>query len=105
VPCTSPISFAPPPTVQWWRGVSGLALQAGRTAQAGNRRFGILSALRTQTKAPYKTDLLWETPRALNRPGRARTGGGGGIRIEFAPTWGQEVLSARGLKRVGRHSE
>jgi hypothetical protein len=26
------------------------------------------------TKAPYKSDLLWRRPRALNRPGRARTG-------------------------------
>ena len=43
------------------------------TAQAGIRGFGLLSALRTHTTAPYKTDLLWETLRALNRPGRART--------------------------------
>jgi hypothetical protein len=34
----------------------------------------MLSALRVHAKAPYKTDLLWETLRALNRPGRARTG-------------------------------
>jgi hypothetical protein len=33
----------------------------------------MLSALCTLTKPPYKTDLLWETRRALNRPGRART--------------------------------
>ena len=38
-------------------------------------RFGPLSALRTHPKAPYKTYLLWETLRALNRPGRARTVG------------------------------
>jgi hypothetical protein len=38
-------------------------------ARAGNRRFGLLSAQRTHTKAPYKPDLLWP----LNRPGRART--------------------------------
>ena len=34
----------------------------------------LLSALHTHTKAPCKPDLLWETLRALNRPGRARTG-------------------------------
>ena len=27
-------------------------------ARAGNRRFGLLSALRAHTKAPYKNDLL-----------------------------------------------
>ena len=36
------------------------------TAQAGNRRFWLLST-------PYKTDLLWKTLRALKRPGRVRT--------------------------------
>ena len=44
------------------------------TARAGNRRKGLLRALRTHTKAPYKPDLLRETLRALKRPGRARTG-------------------------------
>jgi hypothetical protein len=44
-----------------------------RTAPAGNRRFWLSSRLRAHTKAPYKTDLLWETLRVLNRPGRART--------------------------------
>ena len=34
-----------------------------RPARAGNRRKGRLSALRAHTKAPYKTDLLWETLR------------------------------------------
>ena len=42
-------------------------------AQAGNRRFWPLSALRAHTKAPQKTDLLLETLRPLKRPGRART--------------------------------
>jgi hypothetical protein len=50
-----------------------------RTARAGNRRFGLLSALAARaqhTKPPYKTDLLWElTLSALNHPGRARTHG------------------------------
>jgi hypothetical protein len=42
--------------------------------RAGSRRgVGLLSALHAHAKAPYKTDLLWETRRALNRPGRART--------------------------------
>jgi hypothetical protein len=40
---------------------------------AGTRRFGRLSALRAHAKSPYEADLLWETRRALNRPGRART--------------------------------
>jgi hypothetical protein len=52
------------------------------TARAGNRRFWRLSALRAHTKAPYKTDLLWKTPRALKRPGRARTGAGGPQELE-----------------------
>jgi hypothetical protein len=43
------------------------------TARAANRRFGLLRALRTHTKAPYKPDLLWETLRALNSPAKART--------------------------------
>jgi hypothetical protein len=38
-----------------------------------NRRFVLLSTLRAHAKAPCKTDSLWETLRALNRPGRART--------------------------------
>jgi hypothetical protein len=33
------------------------------TARAENHREGRLSALRAHTKAPHKTDLLWETPR------------------------------------------
>ena len=32
----------------------------------------MLSALRAHTESPCKPDLLWETRRALNRPGRAR---------------------------------
>ena len=44
------------------------------TARARNRGFGLLSLLRAHTKLPYRTDLLGETLRALNRPGRARTG-------------------------------
>jgi hypothetical protein len=49
--------------------------EALRTAlpRAGSHPVGLLSALRAHAKAPYKTDLLWETRRALNRPGRART--------------------------------
>jgi hypothetical protein len=43
------------------------------TARAGNRRFDPLSALRAHPKAPYETDLRWETLRALKRAGRART--------------------------------
>ena len=42
-------------------------------ARAGNSRFGLLIALRAHTKAPYKTNLLWETLRARNRSGGART--------------------------------
>jgi hypothetical protein len=29
--------------------------------------------MRAHTQTPYNTDSLWETLRALNRPGRART--------------------------------
>ena len=39
-------------------------------ARAGTRRFWRSSALRAHTKAPYITDLLWKTLRALKRPGR-----------------------------------
>jgi hypothetical protein len=42
-----------------------LACSHSSAARAGNRRFGPVSALRAHTK----TDLLWETLRALNRPG------------------------------------
>jgi hypothetical protein len=44
-----------------------------RTARAGNRRFGPLSALRAHTKAPYKMDFNRKTLRALNGPGTVRT--------------------------------
>jgi hypothetical protein len=40
---------------------------------AGNRRFRRVSAPRARIKPPHKTDLLWETLRALNHPGRAQT--------------------------------
>jgi hypothetical protein len=33
----------------------------------------MLSAICTHVKAPYKTDLLWKTLRAIKRPGRPRT--------------------------------
>ena len=36
-------------------------------------RFSQLSARRAHTKPPYTNELLWRTPRALNRPGMART--------------------------------
>jgi hypothetical protein len=39
------------------------------SARAQNRRFGLFSAPRAHTKAPYKTDLHRKTLRALNRPG------------------------------------
>jgi hypothetical protein len=45
------------------------------TARAGNRCSGPPSALCTRTNAPYNIDSRWDTPRALNRPGRARAGG------------------------------
>jgi hypothetical protein len=50
------------------------ASRAGRIpVRAGNRQFGPLSALRSHTQVPYKTNLLWGTLWALNRPERART--------------------------------
>ena len=42
-------------------------------ARAGNRRFRLLSALRTHTKAPYKMDFHRNTRMPLNRPWAART--------------------------------
>ena len=53
---------------------SGPRLGSHGTARDGNRRFSRLSALCAHTKAPYKTDLLWETSRPLKRSERARTG-------------------------------
>ena len=35
--------------------------------------FWDVNALRAHTKAPHKTDSLWETLRAFNRPGQAHT--------------------------------
>ena len=52
---------------------------------AGNRRFWLLSAARTHTKAPRKNDLLWETRRPLKRPGRARTARGLAARRASGP--------------------
>ena len=47
--------------------------QPSITARAGNRRFWLPSAQRAHTEALHKTNLLWETPRTLDRRGRART--------------------------------
>ena len=52
----------------------GPRLGSHGTARDENRRFSLLSALCTHTKAPYKTVLLWETSRPLKRPKRSRTG-------------------------------
>jgi hypothetical protein len=77
-------------------------------ARAGNRRFGLLSAHRARRKAPYKTDLLWETRRAGGRPGRAQTAGEAG-RVQ-EPARGREPVRAthgdlppREASRVRRH--
>jgi hypothetical protein len=43
------------------------------TARAGNRRYWLISALRSHTKAPYKIDSLREPLRPREHPGRART--------------------------------
>ena len=37
---------------------------AADTARSGNRRSGMLSALRARIKTPYKTDSLWEMLRS-----------------------------------------
>ena len=55
------------------RAMFGSQARRSATARAGNRRFWMLSALRTHTKAPYKTDSLWRTLMTLKCPGRART--------------------------------
>jgi hypothetical protein len=41
-----------------------------RPVRAGNHRFGLLSALRAHTNAPYKT-LRWRSLSALDRPREA----------------------------------
>jgi hypothetical protein len=51
-----------------------LGLLVREAARAGNRRFGLLSALIAHTNAPHKTNSRWKRLRAHNRPGRARTG-------------------------------
>jgi hypothetical protein len=61
------------------------------SARARNR-VGILSARRAQTKVPHETDLLWETLRALNHPGRTRT-------VEEAK---QQLATAAELQAPGR---
>ena len=51
-------------------------------ARTGNRRVWLFSALRAHTKAPYRTDLLWEPLGALTRPA-------GGSRQPIAPRHGR----------------
>jgi hypothetical protein len=46
--------------------------QPSITARAGNRLFGC-QAPSAPIQKRHKTNLLWETPRTLNRRGRART--------------------------------
>jgi hypothetical protein len=68
---------------------------------------------------PCKKSLLWKTLRTLNRPRRARTVRGAvlveiiqkllgldeGVMVRQGMlAWDQELLSAKGFKRVGRHS-
>jgi hypothetical protein len=62
----NPLSVSPWP-------IPGVVSTYGVDCPGRNPPFGLLSALRAHTEAPYRTDLLWETRRALNRPGRART--------------------------------
>ena len=50
-----------------------------------NAVFGRLSAPRAHTNPPYKTDLLWETPRARVRPDGARTESGERSNHESGP--------------------
>ena len=57
--------------------------------------FGRLGALRAHAEAPYKIYLLWETKRAPNRRGRART------------VWGAAALRGlvlRGLEADSRQT-
>ena len=60
--------------------------------------FGCEAPCAPTQKSPYRTDLLWETLRALNRPGRGRTVPQGGGRGE-APLLpqAQYYLGAGGL--------
>jgi hypothetical protein len=59
-------------------------------ARAGDRRFGLSSALRAHANAPYKSDLLRRTIRSRKPPEGARTGGGVGYAHH------EEVLAERG---------
>jgi hypothetical protein len=61
------------------------------TARAGNRPFGLLSALRARTNAPCKPYSLWETLRTLNRPRRARTVAQCLVRHEDALRWPRQL--------------
>jgi hypothetical protein len=49
---------------------TGMRGEPAQTCAAGNHRFGLLSALRAHTNAPYKT-LRWRTLSALYRPREA----------------------------------
>jgi hypothetical protein len=64
------MTVASPPRMQSCRS-SGTA---SPTTRAGNRRKGLLSALRAHANTSPRTDLLWKTRRGLDHPpGRART--------------------------------
>jgi hypothetical protein len=56
----------------------------GALLSSPSRQFRPLSALRAHTEAPYKPDLLWESLRAINHPGRARTGRASPTRQSFS---------------------
>ena len=61
-------------------------------ARAGNRRFGLLSALRAHTKPIYCGNrLLWKTLRAIDCPGRARTV----VSITSSPTSAADTQSSQ----------
>jgi hypothetical protein len=64
----------------------------------GNRRFRLLSALRAHTKAPYKSNLLWETRRALDRPWAGPDRGGGGAE---SPLQGAHSRAPKGQNPQG----
>jgi hypothetical protein len=80
--CTSTRGVSPSPPHPETCSASGRSRGRGRgerrparppSARATSHRGGLLSALQTHTKAPYKTDLLRKTRRGLNRPVQART--------------------------------
>jgi hypothetical protein len=88
----------------FWAAVAArrICRRTSGTARTGNHRFWLLSALHVITKAPYKTDSLWEMRRAPTRRERARTVYGPVAFAMHAPV-ALQPKRAGGVPRVRLH--